>query len=187
MKHSLYVLLGMSLLFAGCLPLSVHPLYSDSTVVREPRIVGHWSPVDSNDGDIWQFSQNADSSYRLVVSEPDKPDGIFVATVAELGGGKYLDVFPEEPQSGNDFYDLHLIPAHSFYQMRITGDSLSLAYIDPTWFDEETSKGNVTIAHETRKDLIVLTAPTEDLQKFVVEYANKAFDQDHLLVFARSR
>ena len=166
--------------FAGCIP-SLHPLYTADDLVFEPGLVGRWSPVeDSESGEVWTFTKSDQTGYRLVVdpkekeSEDDTPAGRaeFDAHLLKLGDHMFLDLYPEQPRFENDFYMMHLVPAHSFFKLSIEGDILKLVMIDYEWLDKMLKKRKIKLKHERLEDgAIVLTASTKELQKFFRKYA----------------
>jgi uncharacterized protein with PIN domain len=70
---------------------------------------------------------------------------------------------------------MHVIPAHSFMRVSLEGHVLRLAFFDLDWLKKNIEQNKVTIKHERRDDTIVLTASTEELQKFVLEHVEEAF------------
>ncbi|MBI3005004.1 MAG: hypothetical protein HYY49_06260 [Ignavibacteriales bacterium] len=159
---------------SGCLR-SLHPLYSDKTLVFDQNLVGSWVDQDSS---MWTFIQTGQKSYELVYTEKGSP-GRFKAHLVKLGKFVFLDLFPEEPVLQNGFYKFHLVPVHSILRVWIEENTLRMAMLDHDWFKNQVDKKKVKLAHEHRGNEIILTAATDDLQKFVVKYANdpKAFPE----------
>jgi hypothetical protein len=91
----------------------------------------------------------------------------------QLGGFLFLDTQVEGPEMiNNDFYRMHFIPGHIFSRVRLEGDNLSLAMLDPDSLKKMIEEKKADIGHELfGDDGIVLTAPTAELQKFMLKCA----------------
>jgi hypothetical protein len=68
--------------------------------------------------------------------------------------------------------------------LEVKDDTLVIRRFDPEWLTELFKENRIRIAHEIVEDQVVLTAPTEDLQSFVVKYAEdpNAFVDPEVLV-----
>jgi hypothetical protein len=168
----LILVLGMT----GCFVLSVHPLYFEKDLIFEPGLVGTWGEKEHEKdlSELWIFKELEDKSYRLIIRDGDD-EGMFEAHLLNLGEYQFLDLYPEEPESSSEFYNMHVIPAHSFMRVSLEGHVLRLAFFDLDWLKKNIEQNKVTIKHERRDDTIVLTASTEELQKFVLEHVEEAF------------
>jgi hypothetical protein len=85
----------------------------------------------------------------------------------KLAGHSFLDFYPAEPSDGG-----LSVPTHFFCTVALAGDSLQIAYLDEEWLKARLMDGSVELAHETVDDGVVLTASTQDLQRFAVKYAD---------------
>jgi len=179
-------------LVAGCYTLSVHSLYTKDDIVFDSRLIGVWGAPGESD-ETWTFEKSGGNAYRLVVRnegieelEGEKyrliteidpvRDGIFEVHLVKLGEYLFFDVYPEEPEIGNELFMSHIVPAHSFMRVKITEDSFSLAFFDPQWLENGIDEGRIFIDHTTRDDIIVLTANTADLQNFILKNVDVAFE-----------
>jgi hypothetical protein len=157
-----------ALIVGGCIP-SLHPLYTDETLIFEEKLIGKWT---GGDNEIWQFSKANEKEYELRIVKDEK-EGRFEAHLLELDGKMYLDLYPGENESMenmNDYYKLHLVAAHTFLWINLTEPNLQL-----NWFMQKLLEDDPNLLrHETiNKDQIILTASTEELQRFVIENADK--------------
>jgi hypothetical protein len=107
--------------------------------------------------------------------EEENGEGVFEARLLKLGEHMFLDLFPEEPETGHEFYNMHVIPAHSFIRVSLEGHVLRLGFFDLEWLKKNLDQNKVKIKHERRGDTIVLTASTKELQNFVLEHIEEAF------------
>jgi hypothetical protein len=170
-KKVVFCLLAVVVL-GGCFPLlsSIHPLYTDDTIVFEERLVGKWADGD----EIWQFNWDGEKAYKLRILEGDK-EGLFEAHLVQLEDMMFLDVFPDGKtlEDVQPFYAIHLFPMHTFIKVEQTEPNLVLRMMDPDEVSKLLKNDPNLLKHEvTENDVLVLTAATQDLQKFVVEYAN---------------
>jgi hypothetical protein len=161
----------------GCFVLSVHPLYFEKDLVFESDLVGTWGPKEHEKdlSELWIFKRSGEKSYQLIVRVKDEGEGLFEAHLLKLGKHLFLDLYPEEPETGSEFYNMHVIPAHSFIRVSLEGHVLRLGFFDLEWLKKNIEENKVSIKHERRDDLIVLTASTKELQEFVQEHVEEAF------------
>jgi hypothetical protein len=172
---------------AGCLPTSVHPLYTEEDITFDNELLGMWYDPDEPRGDVWSFKRWGPESYQLQLYEEHRinepPAAEFDVVMAKIGDQVFLDFFPREPEDMNDFYNLHLVPTHSFYRIKITKDDMTgrsrdtlwIGLFDLEWLEKNLESGKVNLKHEQRDDMIVLTASTADLQAFVKKFWEEAF------------
>lgn len=92
-----------------------------------------------------------------------------------VGDGLYLELIPGEPTVDGTNLELRLTSTHWFDRIWIDGDELRLASLDGAWIQKMADHAALDISYErtgeNQKD-VVLTAPTEDLQRFVVDHAD---------------
>ena len=89
-----------------------------------------------------------------------------------LDNDLFVDFVPAHPDKHGATYQLRFRPAHHFFTIKSDGQTLQLGMLDEEWMEKAIQKGNVKIDHavagETHK--LVLTATTEELQRFVREH-----------------
>lgn len=161
---------GAALAVAGCIP-SLQPLYTDKTTVFDPALVGFW--VQDNGDSTWEFVRNESNTYGLTYTDKEGKPGHFEVRLVKLDGKFFLDLFPEDPkQIENAYYKYHLLRVHTFLKMSLDGSTLELAGMDPGWLMRQLDADPRFVRHSRVNDTIVLTAPPEDLQKFVRRYVD---------------
>jgi hypothetical protein len=176
MKPKVICFYLLAIVLGGCLPLSIHPLYTDDTLVFEEKLLGKWADGD----EIWQFTQDSNNSYKLrIVDGGDGKEGYFNAHLVKLEDMLFLDIFPDGStlEGNQEFYLIHLLPMHTFLKVEQTEPNLVLRMMDLDKVSEILKSDPNLLKHELREDeqgedALILTAATQDLQKFVVEYAN---------------
>jgi hypothetical protein len=181
-KLFLTMVLALVLVLAGCLPVSVHGLAKDSNdVVYEPGLVGLWQE-DANDPNskLWQFEFSGDCNnpaYKLRYDEKDKDPGEFRAMVVAIGDQRFLDIYPGDPNYKLPFLTIcGYVKVHVLAKIEQTSPTLRLCFMDQEKVSELLKKSPDLIAHEINDDeRIILTAPPQELQKFVVEKQNNIF------------
>jgi hypothetical protein len=191
MKTILKVIAFYLLAFAlgGCVPvLSIHPLFSENETIFDPNLLGLWKAADSNQ--TWQFSQLIEDPniYELVITENDGENdgkqGTFLAGLGELEDNLFLVIYPKERQSmeqESGLYKQHILRLFSFMRVEQIDPTLKIAMTD----DERVNKIIKADPNIIKCEIVdnILTAPTEELQKFVVEYginiddANSIFNE----------
>ncbi len=166
----LLVVLGWALLLAGCEPtLSLHPLFTEKDLVFEPALVGSWAGEE--DKTTITFQKAGENAYELFFMGEGTTGKHFEARLAQVGRFLFLDVCPKEVDTKDDFYKKHLVRAHTFYRIKIDGDVLKINYLDDDWVKKMAAERTTNIPQENLDGEIVLTAATDELQNFVLMYA----------------
>ncbi len=151
---------------AGCVP-SLHELYTDDTVVFDPKLVGCWEASDS----LWCFTRHEEqNAYDLIVIEEKKQKRSYLlAHLVDLDGRRYLDLFPKEEVDLNtgDWYKFHLLPVHTFMRIEPADPNLALSLMKPETVQEILKEDPKLIRHEFVDDRVVLTASPRELQAFL--------------------
>jgi hypothetical protein len=175
MKRHRLSLIGWSLaglaLIAGCIP-SLNPLYTDETIVFEPALVGTWKQPQG--AARWQFTKRDEKSYGLVYTDDQGQQGRFIGRLVRLEGELFLDLYPEDEQiDASGFYKFHLVPMHTIYRVRGPQPKLELAAIDFKWLDEYLAAHPQEIECATFSGRKLITAPTAEVQKFVLAHKDR--------------
>lgn len=165
-----YLIAGVLVSALGCIPLSIHPLYTDDVLVYRPELEGVWGE-DESDGS-WSFAPGGNKSYILTIREGDDPPGILTAHLAELDGSLWLDMTVEDLGDAElpEFPAMHLLPLHSFWQVEVEEDVFRIRTFDPEWLEERFEKKRFWIDYEKWDDWFVFTAKPERLQRFVKKW-----------------
>jgi hypothetical protein len=174
LKFIAFALLG---LLGGCV-FSLHAFYTDKDLLFAPELVGAW--VTEDGAQSWEFTQDRDQSYKLVVTESGGKRGEFAVRLFRLDRHLFLDLLPapsDLPQT--DYYRDHLLPVHSAVRVFRIEPELRLAIMDSRWFEEFIAENPAAIRHESglgwqlkKNDSVpqersILTANTQELQTFL--------------------
>lgn len=185
------------LFFSSCVP-SLHPLYHGYDRIEVAELEGKWI---SDSKDIWEFTKVKDKpSYILRYSEhleeehsPESSLAILEANIVKLGGYYFMDLYPGDNKSFdnlNDMLEIHLLAVHTFAKLEIIDGQPYIYHMDPQWLEKLFKENKIRIKHEIIVDKanvtspdnvfkspmthenIILTASTNELQKFISKYAN---------------
>jgi hypothetical protein len=188
----------LTILLAGCVPvLSLHPLYTNSDIIFDEKLLGTWIN-DSNDT-TWQFERLADvpvdelelkrpesleKAYYLTFTNID-PDsgqvhkGTFFTHLTSIQNKLYLDVFPSRlsmPEDPNEclyiYNSFFLVPAHSFIKVDSVEPKLTLHLTDVDKLKQLLKEDPNAVSCELIDETPVLTAQTKQLQSFVAGYTD---------------
>lgn len=180
------ILLAM-LSMTGCLVSSLHPFFKPKDKIFDPAMVGHWSDGDAC---IWTILPNkmsesfmgpekADSTYRITYYEEDNKWGVFTGTLFKINGVSYIDFYPypDEEHCTTDFTSMHHFPTHTLARVQYNRDSILIYWYGEDWLNDLFEQNRIRIKHETVQTdpdyaRHILTANTDELQKFIRKYAN---------------
>jgi hypothetical protein len=117
-------------------------------------------------------------TYTLNIYDKSMPENKaeFHLHIVKLGDKLFIDLFPEEWQKDNALLAIHLMSVHTFAKIDI-GDKLEINWFDTELLQKLFDENKIRIKHEDNGVYTLLTAKPEELQKFVIKYANedKAF------------
>ncbi len=173
----------------GCVVKSIHPFYHENDVIFKKEITGKWMDTDSS---VWIIKQHSkttglfkpdvpDNSYDITFTT-DKGTASFSAHLFELDKQLYLDFYPLEIACGNDMANFHVIGAHSLAKVSFPGGRIGISWYNEEWLADLFEKNKIRISHETvpytddnsepQQMQYLLTASTDELQKFVIKYGS---------------
>jgi len=192
-KFLFYLLAG---LLGSCVPvMSLHPLFTEENMVFEEKLLGTWVDDPNSPEGTWEFKRVADSAQKdWELPPPKKPEkaykllllnnkegtkGSFFAHLVKLEGRLFLDVFPSQlpcaqldPKQDWVFNTVFLIPGHSFAVIDAIEPQLKIRWTNEDEMEKFLKEQPNALKHELVEDRIVLTASTDELQKFVLKYAD---------------
>jgi hypothetical protein len=171
-KRNVIVIAAAAILLAACIP-SVYPFYADKDVVFDPHLVGEWQDnSNTNQPEVWKFEQATNNAYKLTVMEEGKT-GEFSAHLFKLKQEQFLDLIPSDCNyDTNQAYlvGFSMFPGHLLIRVGQIEPQLKLAVCNYDWFEKYLAENPKAIGHHVEQEHIVLTAPTTDLQKFVLKH-----------------
>jgi hypothetical protein len=165
-RQVMWLMIGVALL-VGCVP-SLNAIYTEKDLVFDSHVLGIWKPEDSTE--TWDFQRRDANSYRLIYTDRQGHSGSFIAHLADIEGTRFLDLFPEqEVDATPGFYRFHQVPIHSIYLVKEAGDKVVLAAIDYPWLEKYVEKHPAELPSSTFDSRRMLTASTEQLQRFLID------------------
>jgi hypothetical protein len=174
MKRLVFCAVTGLLLLAGCgPPLSVFPWFTEDSWVAAPELIGNW--VADDDTFLRIAEVNGEKGLRATLRDGDECPAEFEIHTARLGDQLFWDLVPSDHQShdaNNDYLEYHTLRLHSFARVDVQGDRLRLLFMDTEWLAKRSEAGDLKIDHVMFDGKIpMLTAPSEQLQSFVLENA----------------
>ena len=162
-----FVVFCTALSLTGCAP-SLHPFFTDEDVVFDEALLGVWI---SDSGKKCIITRSGDKDYELLYL--DDAAWRFEARLIELGGVRFLDLYPKPLGKDIGLYPENFVPAHTLARVVIGKDSISIAMMDGGWLKRLSDQNQLDLAHERiNDDMIALTAPTRELQAFALKNAD---------------
>ena len=171
MKRSIaFLVLALAAILPSCIP-SLHPLYSEDKLVFREEIIGEWK----NSEETWSFSKGDGKYYELVFSDKDEQSE-FKAHLVRLGDHYFFDFYNTKNRCTDDdgMAIAPMLATHSFAKVAFGQNDMKLYFFDIEWLEKLFEQRKIRIKHEVmEEDIIVLTAPTAELQEFVRKYAEE--------------
>jgi len=198
MKRLYYISTSLLLIIilTGCLT-TLFPIFNVSDVFFNSTLIGSWKCKEDNKERFIEFKKIPDDRKKELTEEINKisDKGYLVSRMdstgsvlsqcfvflARIGKNYYLDFYPAElpsQKSVNSFYKDHFIKVHASYRIDFKDkDHFDMKRLDGDFLDKLISSNKINIRHEVVDGNIVITAPTDELQKFIIQYSDnpKAF------------
>jgi hypothetical protein len=179
MKTKILKLLAASAvlsLLAGCVVESVYPFYKPEDLMIDPGLAGRWAEVGKTN-EFWQFVVAAEKSYLLGVVDASETNG-FEAHLFQLQQYQFLDLRTTNRVE-------YQLPVHLISKVNRSDTNLSMQFLDYGWLAGLLETNPAVLRHivvsetpdSTNNAMLFLTAPTADLQAFLLKHApdNNAF------------
>jgi hypothetical protein len=106
--------------------------------------------------------------------------------MVKLGKYYYIDYYPVGVRKNSpvdEFFVAHYIPMHSIYRIKFTNNySFDIQQLDGGYLENLIKNKKIRIRHEVTEDGdYVITAPTEELQKYIAKYSDvpEAYNNDN--------
>jgi hypothetical protein len=189
----LAVFLALALLLNGCAPIdSIFPLYKDDDAVFDDHLLGTWQPVitdgnASDKGERWTFSHSEGEEYYDFRWGSVGAKGGFIAQVrlVRLGTNVFVD-FEGDGQKLDNTPDSDavvpypMITTHMIGRVWLEKDSLLIHFLSDDWVKKQVKAGTFSLSHVDTNSGQILTAPTEDLRRYMQAHAddNEALSEE---------
>ena len=205
MKTRNFILISLVIfLMTGCFVKSLHPFYKENEIIFKKELLGNWA---GNDSSVWKIEQGMKFTGLF---KPDTPDNAYLITYTDkkgiakfkvhlfqLGNHCFFDFYPEEVESTNDLMAFHLVPMHTVAKVELSMGKIVIQWYNEEWLIELFKQNKIRIAHEKIPNIegksgedniqVVLTASTNDLQKFMLKYMDdpNAFKNDNSIILTK--
>ena len=206
MKAKNFLLAGMMLLFiTSCFVKSLHPFYNESDLIFKKELLGTWTSKDSS---VWKIEQGSKFNGLLKPGTPENGYQItytdkkgvskFSVHLFQLNNRFFLDFYPGEVDAGTDLMTSHLVAGHTVARVDLAPGKVVIQRYNESWLIGLFRHNRIRIAHEkipvegSNPDddnfQVVLTASTDDLQKFIIKYSDdpEAFSKDFTFVLNKT-
>ena len=172
MKRFVFYSTWLILLFlTGCISFTFNPIYTEKDLIFEPALSGLWSEPDSRD--TYKFARAGEKSYELVYTDENGYKGTFEVHLVNLGGTMFLDLYPRKKEiTNNEFYNAHFLVLHSIVYVEQIEPTLKISMMNDDWLKEYLEENPTAISYQIFNDNVVLTAPTEEVQAFLVSHVH---------------
>ena len=205
MKTRNYILISLViLLMSGCFVKSLHPFYKENEAIFNQELTGDWLGDDSSTWKIEQgkkftglFKPDMPEKSYLITYTDKKGVALFKVCLFKLGNRYFFDFYPEEIESTNELMAIHLVPMHTVARVDFSPEKMMIQWYNEEWLIGLFRQNKIRIAHEKvpindgkmEEDnfQVVLTASTDDLQKFMLKYMDDptAFKNDYTFVLRK--
>ncbi|HUS37473.1 MAG TPA: hypothetical protein VM680_19150 [Verrucomicrobiae bacterium] len=181
MKTKLIALavLAAAVALTGCWQKSVHSFYTEKDVFFEEKLLGEWREVgkekEEGEGTTWTISKGElPKAYTIKIADKETKlecDG----RLFKMADTQFLDLYSRN----RSVLDM---PAHTLFRVRELGATFKLQLLSPGWMKDRLQLHPKEISHVLANDPehpddgdkgeFILTASTEQLQKYVKEHIN---------------
>jgi hypothetical protein len=183
-------------LFQSCIIKSIYPFFKPADVIFKTELLDSW--VDQ-DGYKWNIrhSKEKENAYEMHFQGKGEKDVVFLVHMFKLEDELYLDFLPysdDRPET-LAIFDLHFIPTHSIAKIHVLNkEEVQIKWFNEEWLRSLFEQNRIKISHETITDesakdkddkIYLLTASTEELQKFILKYGKDAVFDDNNVVWLR--
>lgn len=190
----LLVMLFAGITFQGCIA-SLYPLYTAKDLVFDKRLLGTWvgdsataswklenllekelsfykDPKERKDKALSKSLVTNKNTYLLTCTDKGVKTE-FLLNMIKLDNSFYVDLYPGPLKGECQVLQDNYLPVHSYAKIKITDNGFELYFLNDYLLYQLLSENKIKIKHENLNSYKVITASTEELQKFVVKFADK--------------
>jgi hypothetical protein len=178
---NILLIIATGLLMSGCFIKSLYPFYTKKDIVYDPTLPGTYMDEDSSK---WVIKQQMkwpiapDNSYQVEIIDDEGGMGSFNVHMFRLNGQFYLDFYPSGKIGSNDIIEENIVLTHSLAKVTYSEATIKIQWFNEVWLEKLLNENKIRIRHEKIYDSDInsnsylLTAPTEELQKFILKYGD---------------
>lgn len=180
---------AVCLFAAGCLPLSLEPLYTgEGDVVFDQALVGRWK--NETDQKPWEIAPIEGEDAYIVRNLDGPPTTQFRGVLVQLGERRFLDLTPTGHEPDIDpAFGVHVIAGHTIWRVTVHADRLRFALPDIDRTVELLQDKPEAIRHQIKpavgefdKPDVVFTDTTANLQAFVRDQLTDEFFTNEIVL-----
>lgn len=184
----------LTVLLSGCFMQSIHPFYTDASLVDVPEISGSWRLISQGSEDLsgkyrepWHFGKDKIETYEKGVNSS------LDVKYFRVEGTLFADLIsskPDETKGPNFWWMLHVLPMHSVCRVHISGDTVSFTPLNGDWLTRKLKDKAIALPFIYTEDTLdhpVLAASSGDLMAFLKIYRDnaEAFPKDNAFKFIK--
>lgn len=192
----------------SCTIFSLNPLYHEEDLIEMPEVLGLWEDTDEEEifvsferlddnKYIFRYMEGNKQTVVDLYSGKEEPEVnteylndlkaetvSFEAGFLKVGDHYFVDLYPyykyyQDDEHDEEYYLFRsFIPTHAFLKFAWENEELVLYMFSYDRLQELFEQNRIRIRHQQFDDYIVITASTDELQKFIRKYADdeKAFE-----------
>jgi hypothetical protein len=146
-------------------------LFTEQDALLMPKTENTWS---NSDYDLSVTIKRIGDNFYLLQygngNNPSRYEAVFVSIENTI----FLDLVPNVPDTlGDNDYRSQILPAHTFYKVKIENDSLQIAELNYGWFYKQLAKNKSLLPHAWVAGGLLLTISTKELNQFIKEHINE--------------
>jgi hypothetical protein len=192
-SRTLIILIIMGMFVSSCVLSSLFPLYTEQDLRNDDGLIGKWQVGNSEDKNSWIIEKvdtsdndggflgksgtwseyNTGKTYRLVAVQ-DTIKQEFALNLLELDGIRYIDLYPVNVKVSPDFLAWHMVSTHIFGRIEIHENQLITSFFEQDFFIKLIKQNKIRISHVDLNGRQLITAETDELQKFAKKYADQS-------------
>lgn len=178
------IIVAITICLSGCLTKSLHPFYKKEDVIQKDLLLGTWT---DNEKSTWSITRDTISKkfldpkkslskyYIFKQTEKDGKTADFKVHLFKLNNQLFMDFVLDEIHSNlTEMSAYHLVPTHTVAKLDIDNDkNFKIKWYFEGSLGDLLKERKIRIKHEVvSKDSYLLTAETDELQKFLIKYDN---------------
>ena len=155
-------------LLTGCWMQSLHPIYTDDTVVFEESLVGNWT--DDEGGSVHFDRYGAHAYHMTIRSDPGDRPIEPEAHLTRIDDRLFLDgVLTDLDDDVEEVVGPHVVPVHWIFRLELRGERLLLS--EPSMHRIKTmlQESPELVGHTLVDGRLILTDETAALRRFITE------------------
>ncbi|HLF35299.1 MAG TPA: hypothetical protein VI583_13735 [Cyclobacteriaceae bacterium] len=199
-KSVIVFALSLTALISSCTVFSVHPLYTDSNVVREDKLIGLWREFDEGDAYV-EINPLHPPAYSLTYWE-DEDTLRFDIHYLKVGNYYFIDLYPDADFITEMLMD-NYFPVHSFLKIELSDKGMYVYMFNGEKMIQLFKQNRIRLKHELinlsgkeynigeirglkdNRNCVLITAETEDLQKFILKYSSDKESFEDPMIFEK--